>query len=87
MPCRVDDYGPPAIDICRQKLDSLTAMLCQVCSNLEKTNNLKLLPSNINTWWENHKKVDAERRRKEEADAKYQQDVKKWEETRPKRKE
>ncbi|MDO8495977.1 MAG: hypothetical protein Q7S43_00800 [bacterium] len=61
----------------RQKLDSVTQLLCSLCGHLEETSQVSILETidngKLTKWWENHKKADAKRRadqiEKQERDA------------------
>lgn len=50
-------------EIARKKLTEVTAMLCELCDFVESEE--RNLPDHIAAWWDEHTKVDRERRRRE----------------------
>ena len=65
MPCR--DGGPPRRDLVQERLDRVTALLCELTACVE-THNPDLLTavSGLPAWWKKHQREDAARVRREE---------------------
>lgn len=66
MPCRSDDYCESDEEISKlnKKISQLEDMLCSVCTVLDSVN-VQVPPTAI-VWWENHKQMDAMRKKWEE---------------------
>lgn len=66
MPC-YDPRGADAIHVTKERLDLVTRLLCDLCKTLERGSHIKicyelLRPSTeLSRWWEEHKRLDAER--------------------------
>lgn len=71
MPCR--DYGPSAVEMLQaeqKRLNRITALLCSLMKGLEADNILEKYSTPAHDrWWRRHKKEDAKRIAKEEAEA------------------
>lgn len=80
MPCQVD-YPDDGSEEKRWKdlqniADNVTRMLCEMCARLEAENLTHLLTAPTKEWWEEHKKIDAERIAREERKQKIASDRK-----------
>lgn len=71
MPCRYDE-GPSdnsdKLNTMQKELDSVTALLCSLCSNLEEhfpSENILWDTPNLKTWWTKHQLSDEVRNQKE----------------------
>lgn len=53
--------------VIRAELDHVTALLCEVCTKMEKEK--KPITGDLASWWVDHKKRDAERRARQDAEA------------------
>ncbi len=65
MPCR---SGPEPEEIMaeqRQKLDSVTAKLCELCQIISDKKQIWLIPADTQVWWSEHQQIDMHRRRAE----------------------
>lgn len=49
----------------RQEIDKLTRLLCALCKQLEDSagKSITFEDADLNYWWQNHKKLDAEKQR------------------------
>lgn len=65
MPCY--DGRDPYEDYiaARKKLDEVVAMLCDVISKMNTDERIKLVRKDIGNWYEEHKRIDRARERRE----------------------
>jgi hypothetical protein len=51
------------------KATEMADMLCSLCERIEKHKISIVLPDKVQLWWDNHKKIDAERIKRENKEA------------------
>jgi hypothetical protein len=70
MPCYItgSQEGDLSLSLeeAHSKATELTNLLCMQCEALEATKNFHLMHFCVRKWWENHKKIDEDRRREEQ---------------------
>jgi hypothetical protein len=69
MPCRSEGYGNSNSEIIREQreqLDRVTRILCELLTNAEAKGDLVTNSTECLQWWDEHKKADEERRKREQ---------------------
>lgn len=75
MPCYDTSYGEDySLELkkrskrLKKRLDLTTRLLCSLCKALEKSKQKEIIDTvssgDLGTWWKNHKKIDARKKRK-----------------------
>lgn len=57
------------VDRLRDRNHELTRLLCLVCQGWQSDENVEELPPEVQTWWDAHQRMDAQRQETEQAAA------------------